>query len=328
MKLKYCLTYIFFLLNLMVNAQSTEVRKSSKVERVSQTYGFLLGQELTLKKIEVKYPSLKSDVLLARMTFDLSFSKARKGIENYLENYYGGPEKMDILRNETYKIIDATNSHDFDEKMADNFLQQVHTRAMGNIPTPYLETLLSFQYAEDPVGEFVAGYTKTYKTKGHEKSKNTDWQLKIPMSWSWAEGNGPNVIQYFKSDYGSGAQGMLIMVKPLGVHYTKADIEEFYTEEGAKMMLEDGQNLISFSEVTLCGQRGGVLEIEQVLKRLDLDIKMRLLLFTFIYEDNLYFFQGSVSSTDLSEDLAKTLQKFRPLYMQVASSIMLNDLFK
>ena len=214
-------------------------------------------------------------------------------------------------------------------EIVQDFIKQVLSRAKGNIPSPILETLLSFQYIDNPEKEFLAGFTTTFKTKGHLKAKNTDWQLKVPQSWLAEEGNRPNIIQHFKSEYGSGNQGMLLMVKQIplqdGIPYSKKEINDFFSVEAAKEMIPEEGKFISYSKTVIDRLTAGMLEFESIYEGVETKVKIRMVEFIFIVEDKMYFFQASVSSADLSEDLSIPMKKFLPLYKLVANSIVVNS---
>lgn len=327
---KFFLTSLFAATALFLMGQPSENLKEAKWQRVSKTYGFLLGQEYSLNRIKKELPELKNDLLVAEMSFDLTFSKAREGVENYLKEYAGSDEefkKVDQeLRKELAKIL---GDQIYNFETATVFIEDVKSRAKGNIPSPFLETLLSFQYADNPAKEFISGFTTTFQTKGHPKAKNTDWQAKIPQSWLAEEGDRPNVIKRFKSDYGAGNQIMALMVKeiplPKGYRYSKQELNELFTESEMKDLIPDGAKFISFSKITIDGMPAGILEFEQTSERIETKVKLRLAEFIFIDGNKMFFFQAGVGTTDLSEDLSIQMKKFLPLYKLVANSIVLNS---
>lgn len=327
---KFFLTSLFAATALFLMGQPGENLKETKWQRVSKTYGYLLGQEYSINRIKKELPELKNDLLVAEMSFDLTFSKAREGIEKYLKEYAGSEEEFKIvdqeLRKELAKIL---GDQIYNYETATVFIEDVKSRAKGNIPSPFLETLLSFQFADNPEKEFLAGFTTTFKTKGHLKAKNTDWHLKVPQSWLAEEGNRPNIIQHFKSEYGSGNQGMLLMVKQIplqdGIPYSKKEINDFFSVEAAKEMIPEDGKFISYSKTVIDRLPAGMLEFESIYEGVETKVKIRMVEFIFIVEDKMYFFQASVSSADLSEDLSIPMKKFLPLYKLVANSIVVNS---
>ena len=72
---KFFLTSLFCAATLLLIGQPSENLKEAKWQRVSKTYGFLLGQEYSLNRIKKELPELKNDLLVAEMSFDLTFSK-------------------------------------------------------------------------------------------------------------------------------------------------------------------------------------------------------------------------------------------------------------
>jgi hypothetical protein len=309
--------------------QKSENLNKSKNTRVIEAYGFIVGQEYTLNKIVKDYPHLKADVLIVQMNFNQIFSKSKIGLENYIK-YSSGKEDLSEIDS---KIISAINNvyneQKFTEEIAIEFISEVENRAKGNIISTVLETLLYFQFIDRPQDEFTTGFTNKFKTKGHPKSKNTDWQIKVPKSWKAEEGERPNIIQKFTSDYGSGNQSVALMVKeltlPKGTKLTKDEINLFFTEEEMKKMSPAGSEFISFTKMTIDKNVGGMLEIEQTAERLDIKMKIRLVQFMFIKDNKWYFLQCSVGTSKLDSDLSIELKKYLPLFKLVANSIVVND---
>jgi hypothetical protein len=330
---KFFLTSLFAITTALLLGQPTEMLKEAKWQKVTKAYGFLLGQDYSLKRAQKEFPNLKNDLLIAEMTFNLTFSKAREGIEIYLKEYLGSIEEFQRVEKELNKELDRLQGEQiYTTEIVLEFIEEVQSRAKGNIPSPILETLLSFQYRNNPEKEFQSGFTTIFNTKGHPKAKNTDWQIKVPKSWLAEEANRPNIIQHFQSEYGSGNQGMLLMVKQIPIQdrvgYSKKEMNDFFSGEQAQEMIPEESKFISYSKIVIDGLPAGMLEFESIYEGVDTKVKMRMVEFIFIDKDKMYFFQASVSSADLAEDLSITMRKFLPLYKLVANSIVLNSQYK
>ena len=310
-------------------SQTYENLNKSKSNRVMEAYGFLVGQDYTLNKIVKDYPHLKVNVMTVQMAFNEFFFKSKIGLEKYLK-YNSGIEDLSDIDN---KIISEINKIYFEQKLTEeiamDFISEVESRAKGNIVSTVLETLLFFQFFDQPQDEFTSGFTNKFKTKGHPKSKNTDWQIKIPKSWKAEEGDRPNIIQKFTSDYGSGNQSIALMVKefslPKGTKITNEDLNMLFTEDEMKKMSPTGSNFISFTKMTIDKNVGGMIEFEQTIERLDIKVKIRLVQFMFIRDNKWYFLQCSVNTLKLNNDLSIELKKYLPLFKLVANSIVVND---
>ena len=333
MKYKYTLSILLFFLNIInVCGQTTEILKKPKYKRVSEALGYVNGQEITLNLIVKEFPQYEISVLKAKISFNSTFGKSKEGMRKCLSEFLGQNEFIefeDKLISEMKKML---VNQIFTEEDAINFISEVESRAKGNIPSTVLETLLSFQFSDRPQDELTSGFTTTFKTKGHLKSKNTDWQIRVPKSWKAEEADRPNIIQKFTSDYGSGNQVIMIMVKELALakeyKITKEELNELFTEKEMKDLVPDGGKFISFTKMTLDNNIGGMIEIEQTVERLDLKIKIRMVQFMFVRGDKMYTLQCSVGSEKADTDLSLEMIKYLPLYKLVANTIVVNDQYK
>lgn len=331
------LSFIFALLVLTLNTehifgQTADKIKKPKYERVSQAYGYLIGQEYSLSLIKNKFPNLELNIIKAQITFNSTFGNSKEGMKSYLIETLSESEFKSYVEKEMTEIKKLLMAQTFSEEIATNFISEVERRAKGNIDSPILETLLSFQYFAQPHQEFIDGFTRTFKTKGHSKSKNTDWQIKVPISWRSAEGERPNIIQKFTCDFGAGRQSIMLMVKELPLpkeyKFSKQELNDFFSEKEMKEMVTEGGKFISFEKMTLDNNIGGMLQFEQTVSRMDLEMKIRMVQFMFIRGHKMYILQGTVGSEKTDDDLATEMKKYLPLYKLVANSIVENDQYK
>lgn len=319
--------FIFYISVIAIGQYNENIRKP-KYERVGEAYGYILGMEHTLSSIKNKYPQYELNATKAQTSFDLSFGKAKERMQKYMIDI-AGEERIKNLKNEVKKTLSKNITN---EKFAKDFISEVESRAMGKIPSPVLETLLHFQYMDMPQGEFLAGYTTTYKTKGHPKSKNTDWQIKIPKSWIAKEGDRPNIIKKFISDYGTGMQIVLLMVQemplPENYKFSKAELDDLFSEKEIKEFVPRGGKFISFQKMKFDGCDGCMLEYELSTTTLDQKLKNRVAFFMFIYGNKMYSVQCYISSGKPVGDLTSEMKKFMPLFRHIASSVVVNDKWK
>lgn len=333
MKYKYTFSILLlFLTTINVFGQATDNLKKPKYKRVSEAFGYVTGQEYSLDLIKKEFPQFEMSILKAQMSFNSTFGKSKVGMKKYLAEYLGQNEFNEYeikLISEMKKML---GNQTFTEEIATNFISEVESRAKGNIASTVLETLLSFQFSDRPQDELTSGFTTTFKTKGHLKSKNTDWQIKVPKSWKAEEADRPNIIQKFTSDYGSGNQSIMLMIKemplPKGYKITKEELNDLFTEKEMKDMVPDGGKFVSFTKMTLDNNIGGMIEYEQTMERLDFKIKIRMVQFMFIRSNKMYMLQGTVGSEKTDTDLSLEMKKYLPLYKLVANTIVVNDQYK
>jgi hypothetical protein len=312
--------------------QTTYKIKKPKYERVSQAYGYLMGQEYTLSLIKSKFPNLELNITKAQITFNSTFSSSKEAMKTYLIETLSDSGFNSYVEKVMTEIKKLLGGQTFTEETATNFISEVESRAKGNIASPVLETLLSFQYFTQPHRELLDGFTRTFKTKGHIKSKDTDWQIEVPVSWRPAEGDRPNIIQRFTSDFGDGSRIIMLGIKELPLpkeyKFSKQELNDFFTEKEAKGMVPEGGKFISFTKMTLDNNIGGMLQMELKISRLDLEMKIRMVQFMFVRSNKMYILQGTVGSEKTDSDLASEMKKYLPLYKLVANSIVVNDQYK
>lgn len=294
---------------------------------LSQAYGYLKGQQFTLSRIKKEYPSLELEVTKCELEFSLAFKKASENITNQLKELFGS--EFDNYESEMMTQLKSLLSQQkITEDLAINFIEEVKQRAKGNIESPVLQPLLTYQFIDNPSKEFSSGFTTTYSTKGHTKSKNVEINAKFPNSWNQQEGDRPNVIQKFVSENGKGQEIILFMVKDLGLptdyKVTEEELSEFFVESKLKQMIPDGSEFISAKKITLDKQIGGQIIFKTTAERLDFTITMQAIHFITIYDGKMVFLQCMVSA-EQGENLNDRFNLFLPLFRQVANSLVLMD---
>ena len=333
MKYKFIFSILLLLIiTRNVFSQANESLVKPKNKRIIQAYGFILGQNYSLDKINSEYPQLKSQIEIAQLEFNSTFGKAVDSLKCYLINSNGEAKFNEFEKKLKIEINKLFGEQLITEKIAISYLEEVKSRAKGNIPTPVLETLLTFQFYDNPEQEFLLGFTNVFKTNGHPKSNNTNWNIRVPKSWKSEEAERPNIIQKFTSDYGSGFQNIMIMAIEFNsnkkLNYINYETNDFFTKENMVKYIPEEAKFISFSNIKIENKTGGMLEYEIITERLGLKLKLRVVEFMFVDRNKLCILKGNVGSENIDYDLSPLMEKFRPLYKLVANSIVLKDDYK
>jgi S1-C subfamily serine protease len=325
--------YIFFticLLFVFTNIVFAQKKSSDqKYKRVFQTYGFLRGQQLSLNRIQNELPELSMQASTLALQFDLKFPLITMKLEAYLRTENESVFK--IIKKELENKLDSqSNAITIDKKFAEVFFDLLRDRINGKIPSPIIETILSFQYLNNPQDEFIQKHIYTFKTIGNLKSKNSDWQVNIPISWKSMEADRPNIIQKFISDFGEGQESIMLIIKDIPGREHKrisdAEIEDYFKEDNIKLSIPDGSKFVAYKNVTLDGLKGGMLELEQNVQRLEYNFRIGILQYHFIYDGQLYLLQCMVNESDLNkDDVGSRMKKLKPLFHLVANSIVVNS---
>ena len=74
------LLIISFLSGPNIYGQAADKILMPKDERVSQAYGYLIGQEYSLSKIKSKFQNLSLKIEMVQMKFNLTFGNSKEGL--------------------------------------------------------------------------------------------------------------------------------------------------------------------------------------------------------------------------------------------------------
>ena len=305
--------------------------KSPLYSDLSQTYGYYKGQKLSVEMIQREFPNLSVSASHAQMAFELEFKPSYENIEKELNK---------LLRQQwpTYKeqmhqqITNNLGTTSINLTQAEKFIRTVDHRAKGQIETPILETLLTYNpdFQDSPAKEMLRGFKSTFRTKGHPKAKGADFQIEYPRSWRIKEGKRPNVIKLFTSKNGRGLESILLMVKdiplPSGYEITDQELDDFFSPQELKLMIPNGASFISAQPIILDNQKGGMMVFDQTLQRIDQKVSFRNLQFITIFKNKMIFIQCMVATKKNNQtDLNKQFRRLEPLFKLVANSFVIQD---
>ena len=294
---------------------------------VSKTAGFLVGQHYSVERIKTEFPDLAQSAQVADMEFNAAFGKAEKAITTELQTMlkHKYAEYENGLKGQ---IRDNLSKQALTHEDAANFIAELSDRARGTMPSPMLETLLTYQYKENPSEEFSRKFIHSYSTKGNAKAKGLELTFSYPASWKPAEADRPNIAQKFISENGHGLETFLIMIKdlplPAGYVVTPQELDELYTESELKGMIPEGSNFISAKPVVLDNHKGGVILFDQKVQRLDITKTLRAQMYVTVIKDKMVFLQFMVTDRE-DGTLQSRFDKFEPLFKMVANSFVIQN---
>lgn len=322
--MKYVLSLLVVLNTLVVFGQDNTSDLEARDREVFRTYGYCYGQQKSVEQIKREFPHLRVAMFQAETAFNVTFGKSCKAVSEIFSD-----SVRQKLNSEFDKYISGTA---ISESVATEFIAKIEARSKGVIETPVKETLLTFNpdFRDKPALEFMRGFTKTFSSSGHSKAKGLSVDIKVPMSWISREGNRPNIVQFFKAEYGRSDASMLIGIgnfePPRGVRVTQRDIDAMFTPANIRGMAPDGAVVVESKPITLEGLKGGMLVYDATAGRLDLSISMRTLSYTIFFKNRLVSIEFSVG--DLTENRARAVElftKYRPLFMMIANSLIIRD---
>lgn len=325
-----CLFIVFLFLVLATNTQTVVAQtiEAPLYKDLSRTLGFIMGQRFTLNITKAEYPNLALQAQVAESEFESSFSNAEKNIiyalQEILEEEY--PEFLETLEKQGNALL---SSQQFNQEDAARFIAEVELRARGEIPSPILETLLTYQFIDWPMEEFTLGYNRVFRTKNHPKTKDVDFQVRYPISWQPKEGERPNIIQMFTSENGRGLEGFGLMVMDIPIPLTEQDLDDLFVESELKGMIPEGGKFISAKPIMLDGHKGAMIVYDYTGERVDINITTRNLLFITIYERKMIQIFCSVSAlAGEDSELRERFNRFEPLFKMIANSFIIQEQYK
>jgi hypothetical protein len=320
---------IFILLLFTITFSFGQTIRQDKAVRATTVYGYFTGIESSLASISELSPELGTEVNQATLLLTTNFGQSKNNAIKYLDKLGNWKKiiepKMDSLKNviET-KFLFSTKEETL------NYLKELQNNLKGNIASPMLENILSFQYENQPSKEFSNGYTYTFSTKGHKKSKNTELILTLPKTWYSQEGKQPNVIQVFTSDCGKGFNSVNIITqevpfsteefKKLSFDEINNVYKEIFTEEFARNFVQG--KFISFKPMKIAGRSGFLAISEVVDEKMGMRLKVRSNLYIFHDVTHLHFINCSIGTDDIAENLDEKATKVNPLFFMVVNSVV------
>lgn len=304
---------------------------------IGQTYGFYLGQSYSLDAIEKKFPNLASQARIVKLQFDASFGSSITNMDAVLTRR--GSEWSKIKKDLEDKMATTLGGQTLTLDSASEFTKVVGNRAKGDIPSPVIETLLTFHpsYISKPGTEFLDGFKTRFSSDGSGKAKGIRFHLDYPKSWSSAEGNRPNIARKFVSQNGRGLEMIMVVVMslpvPPGQKPTDKEIEEMAAEVATpkelKEMLPDGANFVAGGPLRLDGRPGFFQKYSLKQQQLDYTLSSMVVSYTAYYQTTMIQIQCQVSSPEKDDQsLKQHFDKFEPLFKLVANSLVIDSQWK
>lgn len=325
---KMKLIQILFLL--FGNVSIGQAIKQDKAIRASSVYGFFSGIESGLEYTSKFNPNLQSDISQLNYLLTTNFGQSKKNALKFLNKIDNWEKlikpKIDSVQENIFSNIILSSEDDI--KL---YLKELELKLKGNIPSPLLENILSFQYENQPHKEFSNGYIYSFNTKGHKKSKNTELIITLPKSWTSQEGKQPNIIHLFTSDCGNGLNTISLLTTE--IPYSSEDIAKLSFEQIDKMYNEDifseeyAKNFtrgkfISYKPMSIAGRAGFLVVYEVIQEKMGVNIKMRNNTYVFHDLTYLHVINCSIGTGILTDNLEETSKVTDPLFFMIVNSIV------
>ncbi len=182
--------------------------------------------------------------------------------------------------------------------------------------------------------EFTSGNRSKFSTAGHPKSKGINMALSYPNSWKAKEGERPNIVQKFVSDGGKGLEMAFIVTKSLphssGTTISENEMKELYTPTEMKNMVPPGARFIAAKPTKIESLPAGILEYSMRQERAGVTIDSQFISYSFIYGTTVVQLVCAVTVGPATTPgaLSQKMEDFKPLFLLMANSIVLQNRWK
>lgn len=325
---------IFLLSVVSVSGTNAQIKITNQVSNdIGRSQGFYLGQKQSLMKISTDFPALARVAQIAESEFSIAFGDSLDEIDARM-SALNKPEWQKLKAGMARQIAESIAHIRLTQNEAEQFVQVVHSRAKGDLPSPVIETLLMFnpQYQRNPAAEFRDGYRQKYENDGQGKAKGVAFNLEAPRSWRALEGKRPNTVAKFISENGRGLELFLVLIKsaPLipGVSVTNADIAEILNPKDMSEMLPEGSVYQSSGQFTLETLPGYWVRFDVSTSRGRQPINMSSIMYSVFYKNRMISMQGQVSATGGDgDDSGLRFEKYEKLFDLIAQSLILPEIY-
>ncbi|MDO8926511.1 MAG: hypothetical protein Q7U94_06330 [Sideroxyarcus sp.] len=299
------------------------------IKGLAQAYGFVLGQEFTLSRINAEHPELSVSVELARAQFGSTFPDIKAKLEKQLrlslgENLF--QETATVLQS---KIQETLARQRITKEVAANFLGQVKSRSKGEIESPVLEYLLAVNYMTNPVGEFTDGFRQRYHSDGTGKSQGIKLTLQVPRSWVAKEGERPHIVKKWQSENGTGLELIILDIRDgEGYNPSRQDMVNVISSGEIKSLVPSGSTYADSGNFNLEGQTGYWLQITTNIERAGTKLYQEATTYQLFFRGKAIGLHCQAGGPESEKSkTSEAFKRIKPLCQQVLNSLVLTQVY-
>ncbi len=303
---------------------------NNSITALSKAYGFLLGQEYSLKRIEASYPTLRLQVEAARFTFGSSFAGVKEKLEDELRQAMGEANFRKFRGEMEKKIGQLLGQQALTVEVAADFLEKVKARAKGDdIEPDVLRYILAVKYAKNPVAEFLDGFRQRFSTDGTGKAQGIKLKLQLPHSWLAQEGERPHIVKKWTNEGGTGLSIVMLVVRDAeGQTPTTREIEQFVKSGEARQTFTDLGKVYDVGTFMVERRTGYWGELSMIQERAGFRMYQRGMLYQLFFRGKaigVMCMAGANERETQKADVAALLIK--PICQQVVNSLVLEQAY-
>jgi hypothetical protein len=292
---------------------------------MSKTYSFYLGQQTTINEIMEKHPTYKLQAKAAQDLWNLKFRTSIENIISELKNSLS--DKFEEFENELLLNMSLIDYSDVTNEDIEYTIETIKQRANGDIPSPFLETLLSFNptYQKSPEIEMVDGYINEFYTKESEKSGGVNVKIKYPKSWKAENGDRPHVVQKFTHFRGYEFGSALLMITKMDEILSKSDIDYLLSDEGLRNQIPNSSKILSTNnKIIIDNIPTGEITIYYEQQQMSNKLGMISDIYIMYYLDNQITLMCTIGST--VDNYNKTYNRYlvnKKLFRKIANNLVI-----
>lgn len=298
----------------------------SAAKGVGEAYGFVLGQEFSLRRIAKEFPELAVRVELARASFRSAFPEIQSKLEATLASNMKKEAFTKMKGSLDAKMRETIGKQQVTREIANGFLDDVMRRSKGEIASPVLEYLLALCYEENPVLEFSNKYRQRFQTDGRGKSRGVEVKLQLPRSWKAMEGERPHIVQKWVSEAGTGLEYMLLDVRDTepGYEPSQLEMEELISSGDVKEFVPAGARHLASGKFHAERRTGYWIHMDMSVERAGMEIFQEALMYQlFVRGKAISITCAAGGKPDDAKKTSAKFEKLRPLCQQVVNSLVL-----
>jgi hypothetical protein len=182
---------------------------------------------------------------------------------------------------------------------------------------------------ERTLAAFLAGKTATYSSLHEPKSLGLEFSLQYPTSWVIKPGNRPHILAKIIAPQDEVIT--IIQVRAADVPFTEKDLDETFTVEGLKNMMEEGASYVTCDpSMRIEGLRAGYLEYTKTGKRVDLNLYMHTGTFVTCYKKYMIMVMFVIGNTDRSENatIDRRYAEYKGLFKAIFNSLVIQSIYR
>ena len=338
----YIFIFVYTILFLFIASEPQAKPKfklnNSLAKDIGRTYGFCLGQQISIRKLSDKFPEFATRAQQAQREFDLVFSKSISEMESLMEDY--GKEEWSKIKKDLNTQLESNDISSVSQQDADSFIGTVIKRSKGDIQSPVLETLLLFKslYWSNPLQEVLDGFQKEFKTDGTGKSLGLHLGVVYPASWEAKEARAPHIVKKFvgKPLNGNIIQCMLFVnnlpteLKDSLALYDKNKILEYFTTEE---VLKEGMpnvKILETGSATIAGEKTSWVKVSFSQGTTMKDLYSCSIIYNLMYKDHIiqvqYFVYNMNNNTE--QGVREVMESYESLFKLLAFKLYIYDKFQ